>query len=125
MHFTNQNFQLTGLFDLNFEGRDIDEFQGNAKLLNAILQHDSTRLSFDSLTVRSYTDSALHKALFVQSNEFDAMVSGQYNILDLPNSFQAFLSHYYPSYISAPKSTPKGQDFFVTVNTGNSAIMHK
>ncbi len=117
LHFTNQNFQLTGLFDLNFEGRDIDEFQGNAKLLNAILQHDSTRLSFDSLTVRSYTDSALHKALFIQSNEFDAMVSGQYNILDLPNSFQAFLSHYYPSYISAPKSTPKGQDFFVTVNT--------
>jgi hypothetical protein len=117
LNFTNKNFQLTGLFDLNFEGRNIDEFQGNAKILNAILQHDSTRLSFDSLTVSSYTDSAKHKALFVQSNEFDVMVSGQYNILDLPNSFQAFLSHYYPSYISAPKSTPKDQDFFVTVNT--------
>ncbi len=117
LHFTNQNFQLTGLLDLNFQGTNIDEFQGSAKLLNAILQHDSTSLSFDSLTVRAYMDSARHKALFVQSNEFDAMVSGQYNILDLPNSFQAFLSHYYPSYIAAPKSTPKGQDFFVTVNT--------
>ena len=117
LNFTNQNYQLTGLFDLNFEGRNIDEFQGNAKLLNAVLQHDSTRLSFDSLTVRAYSDSAKHKALFINSNEFDVMVSGQYNILDLPNSFQAFLSHYYPSYIAAPKSTPKGQDFFVTVNT--------
>ena len=117
LHFVNQNFQLTGLFDLNFQGRNIDEFRGDAKILNAVLLHDSTRLSFDSLTLSSYYDSVNKRVLYAQSNEFDIMVSGQYNILDLPNSFQAFLNHYYPSYINPPKATPKDQDFFVSVNT--------
>ena len=117
VHFTNQNFQLTGLFDLNFQGKNIDEFRGDAKILNAVLLHDSTRLSFDSLTVSSYSDSINKKVLFAQSNEFDVMVAGQYNILDLPNSFQSFLNHYYPSYINKPKTTPKNQDFHVTINT--------
>ncbi len=117
LHFTNENFQLTGLFDLNFQGRNIDEFRGDAKILNAILMHDSNRLSFDSLSVSSHYDSANQSVLYAQSNEFDIMISGQYNILDLPNSFQSFLNHYYPSYINKPKTTPKNQDFFVTVNT--------
>ena len=117
VHFTNQAFQLTGLFDLNFQGKNIDEFRGDAKILNAVLLHDSTRLSFDSLTVSSYSDSINKRVLFAQSNEFDVMVSGQYNILDLPNSFQAFLNHYYPSYINKPAITPKNQDFRVAVNT--------
>ena len=117
LHFMNQNFQLTGLFDLNFQGKNIDEFRGDAKILNAVLLHDSTRLSFDSLTVSSYYDSVNKRVLFAQSNEFDVMISGQYSILDLPNSFQAFLNHYYPSYINPPTITPKNQDFYVSVNT--------
>ena len=117
LHFINDNFRLTGLFDLNFQGRNIDEFRGSAKILNAELLHDSTRLSFDSLTLSSYSDSVNKRVLYAQSNEFDMMVSGQYNILDLPNSFQSFLNHYYPSYISKPKTTPKNQNFFVSVNT--------
>ena len=117
IHFTNENFQLTGLFDLNFQGKNIDEFRGDAKILNAVLLHDSSRLSFDSLTLSSYYDSINKRVLYAQSNEFDVMISGQYNILDLPNSFQAFLNHYYPSYINPPKATPKNQNFYVSVNT--------
>ncbi len=117
IHFVNDNFQLTGLFDLNFQGKNIDEFRGDAKILNAVLLHDSTRLSFDSLTLSSYYDSVNKRVLYAQSNEFDMMVAGQYNILDLPNSFQSFLNRYYPSYINPPKSTPKNQDFYVSVNT--------
>ncbi|MDQ2752506.1 MAG: translocation/assembly module TamB domain-containing protein, partial [Bacteroidota bacterium] len=117
LHLINENFQLAGLFDLNFEGKNIDEFRGYVKILNAVLLHDSTRLSFDSLAVTSYNDSINKRVLFAQSNEFDVMVSGQYNILDLPNSFQAFLNHYYPSYINKPKTTPKNQNFSVAVNT--------
>ncbi len=117
LHFINENFQLAGLFDLNFVGKNIDEFRGYAKILNAVLLHDSTRLSFDSLAVSSYDDSINKRVLFAQSNEFDVMISGQYNILDLPNSFQSFLNHYYPSYINKPKTTPKNQNFSVAINT--------
>ena len=117
LNLTNQNFQLTGLFDLNFEGRNIDEFTGWAKILNASLLHDSTKLSFDSLSINAYYDSANNKVLYAQSNEFDIKVDGQYNILNLPENFQAFLSHYYPAYINPPAAQPKNQNFSVSIIT--------
>lgn len=117
LNLTNQNFQLTGLFDLNFEGRNIDEFAGWAKILNASLKHDSTKLSFDSLSIQSYYDSTNSKVLFAQSNEFDIKIGGQYNILSLPDNFQAFLSNYYPAYVNPPETPPKNQNFTVSIVT--------
>ena len=117
LNFIKQNFQLTGLFDLNFTGRNIDDFLGSAKILNATLLHDTTRLDFDSLTVNATYDSVNKKVLNVQSNQFNVTVSGEYNILDLPNSFQTFLSRYYPAYINVPKIPAKNQRFVVIINT--------
>lgn len=121
----NQKVQLSGLFDLNFRGKNIDEFLGSAKLLNATLIHDSTRLSFDSLSLSAYVDTSAAssryqlggRVLAIQSNEFDVLLRGQYNILDLPNSFQLFLNKYFPSYVSAPQNTPKNQRFLITLKT--------
>lgn len=117
LHFANTDFQLAGLFDLDFYGLNIDAFLGSAKLLNASLVHDSTRLSFDSLSVSANYDTANRRVLTVSSNEFDIMVRGQYKILDLPNSFQLFLNKYFPSYFKAPATTPKNQRFMVSLRT--------
>ena len=117
LNFTKQDYRLAGLFDLNFRGRNIDAFLGSAKLLNATLLHDTTRLDFDSLTVRASYDSINKKVLNVESNQFDITVKGEYSILDLPNSFQSFLSRYYPVYINAPKTTQRNQRFVVIIHT--------
>lgn len=117
LNFTKGNYQLAGLFDLNFTGRNIDAFLGTAKILNATLLHDSTRVDFDSLTVDAGYDSANRKVLDIESNQFAAKIVGRYNILDLPNSFQSFLSRYYPAYINVPESIPKNQRFYVVVTT--------
>ncbi|NNV57973.1 hypothetical protein GD597_21090 [Panacibacter sp. KCS-6] len=117
LNFTKENVLLTGLFDLNFTGRNIDEFLGSAKILNATLLHDNVQLDFDSLSVNASYDDINKKILSVQSNQFDASVTGQYNILDLPNSFQLFLNRYYPAYINAPKTTPKNQQFQLVLHT--------
>ncbi|HVX52478.1 MAG TPA: translocation/assembly module TamB domain-containing protein [Chitinophagaceae bacterium] len=118
LNFTKDNYQLTGLFDLNFKGHNIDEFLGSAKLLNAILKHDSTKLDFDSLSVTAYLDSANRKVLSAVSNQFDVKVIGrQYSILDLPKSFQTFLSRYYPSYIEPPVIPAQNQNFAVIIHT--------
>jgi len=118
LNFTKANFQLTGLFDLNFSGKNIDDFIGSAKILNANLMHDSSRLSFDSLALHASLDSGGAKILHLQSNEFDLTVRGRYQILDLPNGFQAFLHKYYPSLISEPASIPKNQQLSVELYTG-------
>lgn len=117
LNLTNKDFRLTGLFDLNFVGRNIDEFLGTAKILNATLWHDSTQLDFDSLALRASYDSINKKRLTAESNQFQVVIRGQYNILDLPNSFQTFLSGYYPAYINRPKVPAKNQEFKVEINT--------
>ncbi|WP_169337632.1 translocation/assembly module TamB domain-containing protein [Segetibacter koreensis] len=114
----NKNLEITGLFDLNFSGKNIDRFLGTVKIYNANLIQDSVRLNFDSLTLQSRFEGG-RRSLSLSSNEFDAAVEGEYNILDLPNTFQTFLNKYYPAYINKPRSMAKDQEFNFILNTKN------
>lgn len=119
LNLTKDNFILTGLFDLDFEGKNIDDYIGTAKVLNATFQKDSLSVAFDSLAIKADNLGNNRKRLIVESNEFNIDLEGTYNVLDLPNSFQAFLNKYYPSLIGEPKHIPRGQNFLLTVNTKN------
>lgn len=110
---------ITGLFDLDFRGHNIDDFLGYAKILNASVIHNNQRLDFDSLTLSASLDSLNQKKLMLQSNEFVVSVEGQYKILQLPQSFQSFLHHYYPSYINPPKTELSNQNFVASISTGD------
>lgn len=118
LQLTRDKYELAGLFDLGFTGTNIDNFIGYAKLLNATLLHDSTRLAFDSLSLQTELVDG-RKLLTLKSNEIDATVRGQYNILDLPNSIQSYLHNYYPSYINPPSRIPQDQRFGIRVTTRN------
>ena len=117
LNFTKDNFILTGLFDMDFQGNNIDDYIGTAKVLNASFTKDSLSVNFDSLAVKAENLSESRKRLTVESNEFNINLEGKYNVLDLPNSFQAFLNKYYPSLIAEPKHIPRDQDFLLTINT--------
>jgi hypothetical protein len=114
----NENLAFSGNFSLNFTGNNIDNFLGTARVYNALLQHDSTRLSFDSLTVTSEMIGE-QKKLSVQSNELDASITGKFKILQLPDAFKVFLGKYYPAYIELPKHTVDNQDFSFDIKTND------
>jgi hypothetical protein len=117
LKLTTDSVSITGLFDLNFSGHNIDDFLGYAKILNATLVHNNQRVDFDSLAVTASLDSANRKNLTIASNEFIVSVAGQYSILQLPENFQSFLNHYYPSYINPPHTQLSNQNFVVSVRT--------
>ncbi len=118
LHFTKDNFSLTGKFNLNFSGNNIDNFLGSARIYNATLFKDNQQLSFDSLTVNSfYSDEK--KYLTVQTNELEVRVTGNFKILELPDAFQLFLNRYYPAYINKPRRTVSNQDFVFDIKTKN------
>lgn len=114
--FTNDNVSLTGNFDLNFQGRNIDEFLGYAKLYDAELLDDGQHLSFDSLTILStlFNDK---KVLTLQTNELEASINGDFEIAGLADAFQLFLSRYYPAYIEKPVSPNINQNFTFLIKT--------
>ncbi len=116
LNFTKQDFSLSGLLSLNFTGNNIDNFLGNAKMYNATLRHDTTRLSFDSLKITSLLAGS-NRLLDVQSNEIEANLTGKFKILELPDAFKVFLNRYYPSYIDEPAQTISDQDFSFLIKT--------
>ncbi len=118
LHFTNDNFSLTGKFNLNFSGNNIDNFLGTAKISNATFLKDDQKLSFDSLTVRSsYFDDK--KSLSLETNELEANITGNFKILQLPDAFQLFLYKYYPAYINTPRRQIEKEDFVFNIKTRN------
>lgn len=116
IRFTKDSFEFSGLMSLNFTGNNIDNFLGTARIYNASLTHDSTKLSFDSLSLSSLIKDN-KKLLQLTSNEIDAEIAGNFTILELPDAFRVFLSRYYPAYIKTPGYWVKNQDFTFSVQT--------
>ncbi|MGB4846203.1 MAG: translocation/assembly module TamB domain-containing protein [Ferruginibacter sp.] len=101
---------------MNFTGNDIDNFLGTAKVYNALLLHDSSRLSFDSLYLNSRIEGA-DKILTARSNEIEGSLTGKFKILELPDAFKIFLNRYYPSYFEKPDYDIGDQDFSFLIKT--------
>jgi TamB, inner membrane protein subunit of TAM complex len=116
--FTNDSISLTGNFNLNFTGNNIDNFLGSAKLYNAILLDNEKHLSFDSLIINSTIVNG-NKYLTMETNEIESTLNGHFKILELPDAFQLFLNKYYPAYISKPRQKIENQDFTFLVKTKN------
>ncbi|MDP9230326.1 MAG: translocation/assembly module TamB, partial [Bacteroidota bacterium] len=118
LHLSKENLSFTGKFNLNFTGNNIDNFLGSARITEASLLKDSTRLSFDSLILTSSYANGV-KNLRAVSNEFDASITGEFNIDELPSAFTLFLNKYYPAYIREPRRLPKKEAFTFDITTGN------
>ncbi len=114
--WANEDFDLNGNFNLHFTGNNIDEFLGTAKINNASLLHNGTKLSFDNLLLDSYIANN-KKYLSFKSNELEGEINGNFKILELPNAFKVFLNRYLPAYIPKPKSAISNQNFSFNITT--------
>ena len=95
MNLLKEDISFKGKFNLDFSGSNIDNFLGYANITEASLTRNGNRLPFDSLVFSSaYTNNV--KTLKARSNEFEAIVSGDFTIRDLPDAFKLFLNKYYP-----------------------------
>ncbi len=116
LHFVQNNIQLTGLIDINFEGDSIDNFIGYAKFYNGKMKGNAALVKFDSLSVVSATKGGI-KNISIASDDIQANIVGKFNIQHLPASIQYFMQRYLPTYIPAPKNTPANQEFTIEVKT--------
>ena len=117
--YTTKNISLSGNIDFNFSVKHIDDFMGTALIKNAVLLNDTNQLSFDSLYLsNSFIDSG-KKQFILRSNEIDAKMEGNYNLISLPDVALAFLHNYFPAYIPEPRKKIALQDFDFDIATKN------
>ncbi len=97
----NEDVEIKGQFNLDFTGKNIDDFLGSAVVSNATIIHNGQKLPFDSLVLTSaLTENG--KKLRAVSNEFDVNLTGNFHVNNLVPAMQKFLHKYYPSYIQPP-----------------------
>lgn len=113
---TEQDFQLEGKFNLDLQASSLSDMIGTARMSDASLTSNGKRLAFDSLVVFSNYENGLKKLTAI-SNEFNATVTGDFDLKGLPDAFTHFLHRYYPSYIKSP-SFIKPQVFTFDITTG-------
>ncbi len=118
LQFTKDDLSYTGLFNLNFEGNNISNFDGDIKLDNAIIKNEGETLPFSFLNVKS-SKTTMGRYLQFSSNEFEGYVNGQFTYDNIANAFRLFLHQYYPNIFAKPKKFDLKQNFDFEVNTKN------
>lgn len=117
LQLSKEDLVLKGKFDLDFSGISLNDFLGTARISNATLLQNGNPLSFDSLVVTSQYVNGIRTFKAV-SNEFDASITGNFDLATLPDAFLRFLNRYYPAYIKPPSRAIRPQSFSFDIKTG-------
>jgi len=115
---TQNNVKAQGTLTANFEGSNIDNFTGAAQLFGMHITQDSIPLRIDSVTLVSRNNGEDFKEILLSSNEISAKVSGQFSLIDLPQSAQLFLSYYLPEYVKRPSRVNEKQNLAFEISAG-------
>ncbi len=107
---------LAADFDVDWEGNNIDEFTGYAKIYNINLVRNGHKLDLDSVYATA-TETGTDKLLTIASNAFTASIQGRYQLSTLHNSFQYYLAGYLPNYINVPVKEAPPQDLSFQLTT--------
>lgn len=118
LQLTNDDIALSGDFNLNFSGSNIDNFSGTADISNAVLQHNGKQLSFDKLHLSSFYEDGKKKLNFA-TNEAEGNIQGDFVMNELPDAFKLILNKYYPVYFNKPEGKLSPQDFIFNVTAKN------
>ncbi|MBX9784023.1 MAG: translocation/assembly module TamB [Chitinophagaceae bacterium] len=117
--FAKQDLFFSGLIDFNFRVKTIEDFMGTAIVQNAELKDGDRKLSFDSLYLSNHYINDTTKQFILRSNEIDAKLRGNYNLVYLPDVTLGFLHNYFPSYIPEPRKKIAVQSFDFDITTNN------
>src|SRR6185295_8098242 len=101
LNLAKNDLHVIGKFKLDFKGKNIDEFLGEARLFDVAVTRNDETFVFDTLTLDSKIVDG-KKYLNLKNSEVTAYVIGEYNLLDLQHAVRQFLHGYYPDYVDAP-----------------------
>jgi hypothetical protein len=113
---TKDDFTLKGKLNLNFKGKNVDNFLGNADITDALLTHNGKAMSFSNFHLVSTVENGI-KTLSFNTDEVDGTIKGEFNIEQLPNAFSLLLNKYYPSYFKKPVGKLNNQNFTFDIKT--------
>ncbi len=113
--------QLTMLLTANFKGSNIDNLDGEIRLLNSTLRKNGNKLELYDFSLKTYTDLK-QKVLTLRTDFVDADIRGRYNFAELGSQISRSFSDLMPSWhaVAPKKSVPKSNNFSFDINFRNT-----
>ena len=96
---------------INVKGKSIDDLTGEINLDNVIYKTKSKIYKLSNLNIISDQRQGLNN-IKINSDYFDAILSGEFKISNLKLSFLSFLFKYYPTFFENPLDSKKNNDQF-------------
>jgi len=94
---------LSMLLTANFKGNNIDNLDGEIKLVNSTLRKYSNSLGLSDFSIRTFTENN-QPAINLRTDYVDADIRGYYNFAGLATVFRSALSAVMPSRFTKPAS---------------------
>ncbi|MCJ7447828.1 MAG: translocation/assembly module TamB [Bacteroidales bacterium] len=98
---TDTTSNLSMLMTANIKGSNIDNLDGEIKLLNSSIRKYGKILEFYDMSLRTFTENDL-PAMSLRTDFVDADLRGNYNFAQLRTSFKSILASLMPSRFSVP-----------------------
>ena len=117
LQLTEDDLSLSGRIKLAFKGNTIGDFLGAANLSMVTFTKGEKKITLESFDISSTYENGVRK-IKASSTQFDAIVTGQFDLKSLPDAFTLFLNRYYPSYIKPPRRKIPNQNFTFDITTG-------
>lgn len=117
LKLTGDSIKLIADFDLNISGSNIDNLLGTARLYNIDLRRGSDQIDIDSVYLYARQLDDGQERLVLESNDVQAILTGQYDLSTLHLSLGTFLYEYAPNYFYPPKKLGADQDITFNITT--------
>lgn len=102
---TSEPISGSAYMDLNFNGSNLENFNGTAQLYQVHLENRDKIVNLDSALLKSITDGK-NRTLDLKSSAADAYIAGEFKLNDIYKGVQLYLANYLPSYITRPSNVP-------------------
>lgn len=114
---TNNTIEGNALLRLNFNGLNLDEFNGNIAVDKVNLTENNTEITLKELSINANLFENGFREIVLQTNGVYALAEGKFSITELPNAFYSLLSTYIPEFVSTPQNFNPNQDVRFEIKT--------
>jgi len=96
LNFMEEQLSLHTKLDMNFSGKNIEDFDGKMNLTEILINNQGEKFSTDTLQIEAIRKSSTERNLTIQSDFLTGEVKGNYNFKELPDLIIAYINDYYP-----------------------------
>lgn len=118
LHLMNQDITMMGHGKLNFIGKTIDDFVGEAALYDLSFIKKNDTYHIDSISLLSKKIDGVRQ-IEIKNNDLKASIDGEFTLTSIRSSLSNSLSRYYPSYFKYSSDPSPAQNFTFKIDVEN------